>query len=144
MKSFFLNITAELDLKKDTETFLGTYSSIKQIRETFNIKEKFTFTEETEDQVRKEILHLDGSNATPVGDIAGDILKLTVDVPLSTITKVINLSLRNGCFPNDLQSAEDSPIFKKDNYLNWGYIVQFTPHLPHILSVRNTLMNVYG
>ena len=29
-----------------------------------------------------------------------DLLKLTVDVRLRTITKIINLSLRNACFPN--------------------------------------------
>ena len=35
-------------------------------------------TEEvTKDEVRKEILHLDGSKATPAEDIFGDILKLT-------------------------------------------------------------------
>ena len=60
--SFFINITAELDLKKDTETFLGTTTTldevlekfqyhprIKQIRETFNNNEIFSFTEVTED-----------------------------------------------------------------------------------------------
>ena len=41
-----------------------------------------------------------------------------MDVHLSTITKVINLSLRNVCLPNDLKSTEVSPIFnKKDNDL---------------------------
>ena len=67
-----------------------------------------------------------------MGDILADILKLTVDVHLGTITKYINLSLRHGCFPNDLQSAEVSPIFKKDDDLNRGYIIQFTRHLFHI------------
>ena len=61
--------------------------------------------------------HFDGSKATTVGDIPVDILKLTVGVHLSTITKVINLSLRNNCFPNDLKSVEMRPIFKKDNNL---------------------------
>ena len=35
------------------------------------------------------------------------------DIHHSTKTKVINLALRNGCFPNDLKSAEVSPILKK-------------------------------
>ena len=116
-------------MRKDTETFLGTSSSIKQIGWTFNNKEKFSFTQETEDQVKKQMLHLDGSNANPFGDIPADLLKLTIDVHLSTIPKVITLSPRNGCFPNDLQPTEVSPIFKKDNDLNRGYIVQFTRHL---------------
>ena len=54
INSFLINITGELDLKKDTETFLSTtitldgvlvkfhYDlSIKRIRETFNNNEKF-------------------------------------------------------------------------------------------------------
>ena len=71
-------------------------------------KRDFSFTEVTKDQVRKQILHLDGSKATPVavGDIPVDILKLTVDVHLGTIKKVISLSLKNCCSPNCLKSAE--------------------------------------
>ena len=49
--------------------------------------------------------------ATPFEDIPVDILPLTVETPVfqyieNTTTKVINLSLRNGCFSNDLKSAE--------------------------------------
>ena len=61
--------------------------------------------------------HFDGSKATPVGDIPVDTLELTVGVHLSTIIKVINLSLRNDCYPNDLKSVAIRPIFKKDNDL---------------------------
>ena len=31
--------------------------------------------------------------------------------------KVLSLSLKNSCFPNNLKSAEVSPIVKKDNNL---------------------------
>lgn len=34
---------------------------------------------------------------------------------LSTITNIINLSLRNGCFPNDLKLAEVRALFKENN-----------------------------
>ena len=51
------------------------------------------------------------------------MLKLAVDVNLSTITKIINLLLRSSRFANDLKSADVSPIFKekknnleKENY----------------------------
>ena len=54
------------------------------------------------------MFYLDVSKAAPVRDVPIDMLKLTVDVHLSTTTK-------NGCFPNDLRSA--SPVFKKDNDL---------------------------
>ena len=72
MNSFFINITAELDFKKDTETFLGIsttldevlekfqyHACIKRIRETYKGNENFSFDEVAEKQVIKEILHLD-------------------------------------------------------------------------------------
>ena len=40
--------------------------------------EKFSFQFVTEDQVREDIMNLDGSKATPIGDISVDILKSTV------------------------------------------------------------------
>ena len=90
---------------------------MKHIRGFFNINEKISFAEVREDKARKGILHLDCSNATPVGDIFIDILKLTVNVHFSNITKIINLSLRNYYCPNDLKSAEVSRIFERDDDL---------------------------
>ena len=48
---------------------------------------KFSFEFVTEDLVREEIMNLDGSKATPIGDIYVDILKSTVDIYLPFITK---------------------------------------------------------
>ena len=58
----------------------------------------------------KVILRIDGSKATPVGDIPADILKVTLDIHFSLITKTINLSFENACFPDDLKLAEVSSI----------------------------------
>ena len=83
MSYFFIDITAELDLKKDTETFLSTtitlnevlekfqyHPSIKRMRDNFSNDEKlFPFTGITKDQVIKEISCSDGSKLTPIGDI---------------------------------------------------------------------------
>ena len=63
--------------------------------------------------VRKIILSLNGSKATPVGDIPADMLKSTVDIHLSFITKIINFSFENDCFSDEQKLAEVSPIFKK-------------------------------
>ena len=52
-----------------------------------------------------------------MGDIPTDMLKVTLDKHLSLITKIINLSFENGCFPDNLKLAEDGPIFKKNDYL---------------------------
>ena len=60
--------------------------------------EKFSFEFVMEDLVRKEIMNLDGSKATPIGDIFVDILKSTVDIHLPFITNSINLSMKTVVF----------------------------------------------
>ena len=52
-----------------------------------------------------------------MGDIPADMLKVTLDKHLSLITKIINLSFENGCFPDNLKLVEDGAIFKKNDYL---------------------------
>ena len=64
------------------------------------------------------ILNLDGSKATPVGDIPADMLKSTVDIHLPFIAIFVNFSFENGYFPNELKLAEVSPTFKKNNDLD--------------------------
>ena len=49
------------------------------------INKKSCFEFLTEDRVREEIMNLDGSTATPIGDISVDILKSTVDIHLTFI-----------------------------------------------------------
>ena len=46
------------------------------------------------------------------------MLKVTLDKHLSLIKKIINLSLENGCFLDNLKLAEVSPIFKKNDDLD--------------------------
>ena len=45
-----------------------------------------------------------------MGDIPAGMLKSASDI----LTEIINLSLRNGYFPDFLKAAEVSPIFKKN------------------------------
>ena len=79
---------------------------------------EFSFQSVPEDLLHEIILSLNGSKATPVGDIPVDILKYTVDIHLPFITKIINVSFENGHFPDELKLAELSPIFKKNNDLD--------------------------
>ena len=44
----------------------------------------------TEDQVREEIMNLDGSKATPIGDISVGILKSAAGIHFPFITNSIN------------------------------------------------------
>ena len=101
MNKFFINITESLKLKEDQGRPLVTLNdilkkfiflpSIDKIRKTYESNKKFSFQQVTEEHVRQVILNIDGSKATPVGDIPADILKVTLDIHLSLITKISNL-----------------------------------------------------
>ena len=58
----------------------------------------FAFHDITEDNIGKKISKLDGSKATSVENIPTEMLKSIIDVYVSILTKIINLSIRNGCF----------------------------------------------
>ena len=58
-------------------------------------------------------MNLDGSKATPVGDIPIDMLKQTIDIHLLIMTQITNMSIDNNCYPDDLKLAEVSQVFKK-------------------------------
>ena len=77
----------------------------------------FSFHEITEDKIRKKTSKLDGSKANAAGDILAEMLKSRIDVHVSLLTKIINSSIRNGCFPDKLKAAEVTPIFKKNDDL---------------------------
>ena len=101
MNNYFVNVTADLDLKRDSENFYDTpasvynikkkfqdHQSVLKIKKAFNVTDLFSFHEITEDEIRKEISKLDGSKATPVGDIPAEMLKSTIDVQVSLLTKL--------------------------------------------------------
>ena len=90
---------------------------IGKIRKTYKSYKKFSFQQVTEEHARKIIVSIDSSKATPVGNIPADMLRFTLDIHLSLITKIINLSLESGCFPDELELAEVKLIFKKSDDL---------------------------
>ena len=100
MNTFFVNITESLDLKKNDDSSLNLinsenindilekhkhHPSVPEISQTLITNEKFSFKFVTEDLVREQIMNLDGSKTTPIGDISVDILKSTVDIQLPFI-----------------------------------------------------------
>ena len=104
MKSFFINITKGLELKEDNKSNANTledvlngfnsHPSIERIRRTVKTNEKVPFQPVPEDLVREIILSLDGSKATPIGDIPADMLKSTMAIHLPFMTKIILFLLK--------------------------------------------------
>ena len=115
------------------------HKSILKIKKGFHVTDLFSFHEITEDEIRKEISKLDGSKATPVGDIPAEMLKSTIDVHVSLLTKIINLCIRNGCFPDEMKAAEATPIFKKNGDLE-KEIYRSVSVLPHVSKITETVM----
>ena len=87
MNKYFVNITADLDLKRDSETLSDASSSVDgilkrfhchqsilKIQEALNTSDKFSFHEVSEDEVRKKILRLDDTKSIPVRDIPAGML----------------------------------------------------------------------
>ena len=85
INNFFINITKDLELKKDSKSKLNNledilkvfefHSSIEKIKKAINTTKNFSFCNVKDDEVRKFIMNLDGSKAIPVEDIPTDMLK---------------------------------------------------------------------
>ena len=153
MDTFFINVTESLDLMKDDDSSLNPinsenvsdilekhkhHPSVQEISQTFMTNEKFSVKSVTEDPVREEIMNLDGSKATAIGDIP-DILKSAANIHLPFITNSINLSVKKGCFPEELKLAEVSPIFKKKDELDKENYRSVSV-LPHVAKVFERIM----
>ena len=88
INKYFVNIAADLDLERDSESRSDTptsldsifkryrcYQNIQKIQEAFNTPDKFSFHQVTKDKVRKQIMRLDATKATSVGDTHAGLLK---------------------------------------------------------------------
>ena len=61
---------------------------------------------------------MNGKKANLTGYISVGILKGCVDSYISVITKILNTLLKRGCFPGQLNLAEVTPVFKKEDKVN--------------------------
>ena len=70
--------------------------------------------------------------------IPAEMLKSTTDIHVSLLTNIINSSIRNGYFPDELKAAEVAPIFKKNDDLDKENYrpVSVLPHILPLLSNR--------
>ena len=146
MNNFFINITKNVELKKNSKGKLNnledilnafeSHLSIEKIKKAINTTEKFSFRNVKDDEVRKFIMNLGGSKATPVRDIPTDMLKQTMDIHLPIMTQIINMSIDNNCYPDDLKLAEVSPVFKKKDDLGKENYrpVSILSHVPKVLE----------
>ena len=67
------------------------------------------------------MLTLNNKKASREGHILANILKAAIDTCLPILTKVINSSIEQSEFPNELKLAGVLPIYKKDPLTKENY-----------------------
>ena len=128
MSHYFNSITKQLNLKtspqlkklEDIINYYYNHISIEKNRSSKNTQsELFTFNLVSSDESKREILNLSNKKASRKGDIPVNILKGAIDTYLPILTKIINSSIEQNEFPNELKLADAIPIYKKKkNFLN--------------------------
>ena len=81
--------------------------------EQANITESFCFREVTYDEVRDILNSLKNSNSKDIYSLNTDLIKTVKNHIVIPLTKLINISLKTGIFPDALKITSVIPIFKK-------------------------------
>lgn len=97
---------AELDLNSVTN--ISNFISEKNMCNT-----QFTVPSITTDFVLKQLKSMSNSKATGLDGFSVNILKISAPATIASITKVCNLSLETGKFPDKWKESKVTPIFKK-------------------------------
>ena len=120
--NYFINITSTLKLKQSPPKFPSIpnllihyrdHMSIKKIKETYKITDKFHLKEVSSEEVKKVIKSLNKKKSAISSCIPVKVLIDSVDTYLPIFTDIINSSIRNGTFPEELKLAEVTPLFEK-------------------------------
>ena len=86
---------------------------IKKIKETYEIAEKFHLKEVSSEEEKKFIKALSKKKSAISSCIPVKVLIDSVDTYLPIFTDIINSSIRNCTYPEELKLAEVTPLFKK-------------------------------
>ena len=129
MNDYFTNIASNLNLPKipkqssvthafpdDIHRIIHEYRShpsVIAIQEKFSESDKFDFKNIDDDELERHIGKLNPRKAGPENDIPAVILKQFSGSYTDLLTMLYNKSQATGLFPDDLKSADVSPIFKK-------------------------------
>ena len=110
--------------------------SIKKIKEYFpdGSSNNFEFTEVSQDEVKKEVLHLNVKKSLTSSSIPAKILKYSIETHLPFSTNSINYTIKNSEFPDKLKKSEVIPLYKKKDPLKKENYRPVSP-LPHVSKV---------
>ena len=120
--NYFINIIDTVNLKlflsksKSLSDLLKLYEDhfcALKIKGKCKIQNKFQFKEVSPDEVRKIIQSLNMKKSAITSCIPVKHLTESVDIYLPFLTDIINHSLKNGIFPDELKLAQVIPLFVK-------------------------------
>ena len=128
LNTFFENAVKTLEVNKNTYLMNQTFSidpimraiekfevhpSILKIKEKVSSNGLFNFQEVQIDDVMYELSQLNFRKANRVGDIPSKHLQQSSEVCGEVLLPLINASIKNGDFPQELKIADVTPTFKK-------------------------------
>ena len=90
-----------------------SHENIVKIRSHINCDIFFSFEKTNEHEIYKSLHDTDVKKATGYDGIPTKMLKISAHELCKPITDIINLSIKASRFPNQLELAEVSPLFKK-------------------------------
>ena len=91
----------------------STFSTLdKYVKSKLDSSKKFNISLISENQVFKLLNKLNSSKSAGVDTVGPRILKLAAPVINRAIAHIINTSIKQGIFPDELKKAKVSPIFK--------------------------------
>ena len=132
-KTFFENAVKSLNLPKNTELLnlnlisgidnpidiilhkFQSHPSILKIKQKVDANISFSFSEIEQNLVKQEVGRLKSNKASTFGNISIKQLKESKNVCVPIIHNLVNKSIRDAKFPNQLKNADVSPVFKKDD-----------------------------
>ena len=147
--NYFINITSTLKLKQSPPKFPSItnllihyrdHMNLEKIKETYKITDKFHLKEVSSVEVKKVIKSLNKKKSAISSCIPVKVLLDSEDTYLPIFTDIINSSIRNCTYPEDLKLAEVTPLFKKADPFDK---VNYRPVslLPHVSKVYERIIS---
>ena len=95
-----------------------THPSVLIIKDKTFQENNFSFIENSQSEVEKEIKSLIVKKAATHKNIRPKVLKTSAMVTAETLQQLFNQALTTGEFPSNPKNADVTPVFKKNNLLN--------------------------
>ena len=134
----FINVAADIGpMQNDTD--YTNHPSIEAIKHRNKIPESFAFKTVGNEEVYKKLQDLKCNKATGCDQIPAKVIKMVAQNVATPLASIINASINQSRFPQDLKLADVSPVFKKkDNLDNKNY--RPVSILPSISKIFESLM----